>query len=180
MENNFLYKDHFNIRENYFCFKGIFNEEIVHELGCLIKFYFDSYKHKKKIFSAFIEMSQNMSKYSDERNENNMGIGVFFFKEENNYIYLSTGNIVKKNIKYKIENILKEINFMNKEELTHHYQNTLRKPYLETSTGANLGFIDMRRKTEMPLEFDFNDLTEDYSFFTLTVKFKKEILKKEN
>ena len=49
MENIFLYKDNFNIGENYFCFKGPFNQDMIHELGCLIKLYFNEYKNKKKI-----------------------------------------------------------------------------------------------------------------------------------
>lgn len=179
MIEKLIYNQYSFFNENYFCFKGFFTEELIFEIGNLLKLNFSPYKNKQRIFAVFIEMTQNIAKYSDEKNENNIGKGIFFFKEKNDYCYLISGNKIKKEFCEKIENIIKEVNEIDRENLKEFYQQKIRKPYVENKIGANVGFIDMRRKTDEPLMYHFDYIDDEHVFFILTVKLKKEI-KDEN
>lgn len=171
--NNIAYDKYLNFEDNYFCFKGFFTEDNIYEIGNLIKINFASHKNKQRIYSVFIEMTQNVSKYSEEKNKEKIGKGIFIFKEDEEYFYLISGNQIKNNISDKIENILKEINVLDLEELKKLYKNKIREPYSRNKIGANVGFIDMSRKSENPLSYQFKEIDKDYSFFSLIVKLKK-------
>ena len=167
------YDQYLNFDEDYFCFKGFFTQDFIYEIGNLLKFAFSNYKNRNRIFAVFIEMTQNIAKYSVEKNGNNIGKGIFLFREKNEDCYLICGNKIKKEICKKIENIIEEINNVNKEDLKSFYQEKIRRPYTENKIGASIGFIDMRRKTNELLTYHFEDIDDKYSFFILSVKLKK-------
>ena len=66
------------------------------------------------------------------------------------------------------------VNSMNKDQLKEYYQQQLRKDRPENSKGAGVGLIDIARKTDYPLNYNFIPIDEKYSFYTMTILFKKE------
>jgi hypothetical protein len=62
---------------------------------------------------------------------------------------------------------------MDKRELKEHYREVISEERQPGQVGAGLGLIDIARKSENQLEYEFSDINDDKSFFTLTVKFEK-------
>jgi len=161
-----------------FSFKGRFSQEILTELGSMIRTSLQAETKIKKIFGVFIEISQNILYYSDEREVgprgDEGGVGVVLFRESSSDYMLSSGNLVLiekiPSMKEKIE----KVNSMNKEQLKEYYQQQLRKERPETSKGAGVGLIDIARKIDSPLYYQFIPVNEKYSFYTMSILFKKE------
>lgn len=161
-----------------FSFKGRFSQEILTELGSMIRTSLQAETKIKKIFGVFIEISQNILYYSDERETgprgDEGGVGVVLFRENHTDYILSSGNMVLNEKIGGMKEKIEIVNSMNKDQLKEYYQQQLRKDRPETSKGAGVGLIDIARKTDYPLYYNFIPMDEKYSFYTMTILFKKE------
>ncbi|MCB1192985.1 MAG: SiaB family protein kinase [Leptospiraceae bacterium] len=170
-----LTKDHFVILS----FKGVISQEILVYLGSMIKSSLNLQSKKiKKVFAVFIELAQNILHYSAERNVDNEGyeggVGILQTTEENEIYYVSAGNMVKNSQIESIKKNCEYVNSLSKEDLKIYYQVKIKQDRPQGSKGAGLGFIDIARKCDGPLEYKFNQIDEKHSFFTLSVSFKRD------
>jgi len=62
------------------------------------------------------------------------------------------------------------VNGMEKEELKAYYKQVLSEGNMSEKGTAGLGMIDIARKSGEKLEYDFLDINDTTSFFSLTVK----------
>jgi hypothetical protein len=159
-------------------FKGAVSQEILVEIGSMIRNKFTMQKDIKKIFSVFVELSQNIMHYSAEREfsqkENtNVGVGIILFSEHLDYFYISSGNLIDNKLVPRITKKIEVINSMDQEELKEYYQEQRRMPQEDGSKGAGLGFIDIARKSGNKIDYEMNVVDDSHSFFVLKVKFKK-------
>lgn len=130
---------------------------------------------KGKMFAIFIELAQNIHAHSAERQgKKDSGIGILSISESPTYYLLSSGNKIHNS---KVEKVLERcryINTLNKEGLRAFYRSERTNSFrLKRKKGAYLGFIDMARRSQNPLEVKVNKLNEDISFFSITVKVNK-------
>ena len=65
------------------------------------------------------------------------------------------------------------INTLSKDELKAYYKRMLKESKISKEGGAGLGFIDIARKTQNALSFDFHPIDGDYSFFIMSAKISK-------
>jgi len=159
-------------------FKGAVSQEILVEIGSMIRNKFTMQKDIKKIFSVFVELSQNIMHYSAEREysqkeNSNVGVGIILFSEHQDYFYISSGNLIDNSLVDRIESKINKINSMSQDELKDYYQEQRRMPQEDGSKGAGLGFIDVARKSGNKVDYDMNRIDDKNSFFVLKVKFKK-------
>ena len=135
-------------------------------------------KRKKKFFNVLVECLQNM--YNHMENLQLNGVGTLLEKagstifiigrgEENSYRIMTGNFILKENVDALRERIDK-INSMNQHELKAYYLEKLGASELSEKGGAGLGIIDIARKSGNKMDYDFNNLSNNYSFFTLSVK----------
>lgn len=157
------------------------SQEILVDLGSMIKSSLNLQSQKiKKVFAVFIELAQNILHYSVERKVdargNEGGVGIIQTTEENEIFYVSAGNMVKTSQVEKIKKNCEYVNSLSKDDLKIYYKVKLNKPRPteEGSKGAGVGFIDIARKCDGPLEYKFNKVDEEHTFFTLSVCFKRE------
>ncbi|MCB1141446.1 MAG: hypothetical protein H7A24_14965 [Leptospiraceae bacterium] len=158
-------------------FKGAISQEVVTEFGSMIRSSLSAETNTKKIFAVFIELAQNIVRYSAEQEsgpDENSGVGIILLREKKDYFYLSSGNMVVKESVSKIQERCEKVNSMNKDELKAYYQDKIRKPPEAGSKGAGIGLIDIARKSDGPLHFAITDIDSTHSFLTLTVSFKKD------
>lgn len=127
---------------------------------------------KKKVFNILVEILQNiyhhMDDLSDKDDDSNV-IAVLLSKVDSGY-NIMTGNHV---LNSKIEELRKRIDFINSmssDELRDQYRQKLDKGGFSQKGGAGLGLMDIVRKSGDKLQYDFKQLNDDYSFFTLKVK----------
>lgn len=131
-----------------------------------------------KIFSMFIEHSQNIIHYSAEKlieeqitNENAPGkelrFGIIAIGYENNIYFVSAGNLIKNNAVEHFRQKLLKLQKMTKDEMNQYYKELRKHLPEEGSKGAGLGLVEIARKSSLPIEFNFNKIDDDSSFFSI-------------
>ncbi len=135
-------------------------------------------KRRRKIFHVLVECLQNVYHHMESFKNNtsiefekvNVG-GLFMMSrgEENSY-RVFTGNFILNEKLEVLKQRIDKVNAMNAQELKAFYLGSLSTSELSDKGGAGLGIIDMARKSENKLEYQFHPLTDSYSFFTLAVK----------
>lgn len=120
---------------------------------------------KSRVFSVMIECLQNITQHSEKNEFLKSNIFMIGHAEEG-YTILS-GNVMKSEKVETLRETLVKINFMSEEELKDFYKYLIKIESLSGKTGSGLGLIQIARKTEKPLDFDFTKIDEEYSFFSL-------------
>ena len=129
----------------------------------------------KKAFSVLVELNQNIIHYSAEKepDKSNRQLGSFngcgiisIGKQHGNYFLLS-GNLVENSKVDKLKLHLDKVKSMTKEQLKEEYRTQRKKGPQKDSKGAGLGLIDIARKSISPLEFKFDQLDAQLTFFSL-------------
>jgi hypothetical protein len=81
-----------------------------------------------------------------------------------------TGNyILNKNV-IPLRDKLNRINVMSKDELKEYYKEILNNDEFSDKGGGGLGMIDIARKSGQKLNFNFIEVDNQYSFFSLSIK----------
>ena len=101
-------------------------------------------------------------------------IGILIFTEDSTGYKLYSGNLIKNSSVQKLSSHIDLVNKLNPEELKMEY-NRRRKidPDIE-SKGAGLGFIEIARKSNTPIEYNIDVIDDKHSFLELSVGVKKE------
>jgi coenzyme F420-reducing hydrogenase delta subunit len=134
---------------------------------------------KKRVYHVMVESLQNISKHADNVETGEAyrpGQGIFMVgKNEKGYLIM-TGNAIANRRVDGIRNILDRINALDKDEIKALYKQQMRETRLSSKGGAGLGFIDIAKKTGNKLDYHFEKLNDNTSFFIL----KSSIDKKKN
>ena len=162
-----------------FSYKGPITQDILVAVGDSIKKKFPSekigYNIIKKIFAVFIEEAQNVLKYSFEKHYNSdkkgTGIGLVGVGRKNfEYFFVFSGNIIQQSSEKKLKSHLDYINSLDKEKLKKYYNEKRKTGVLSEEGSAGLGFIDMARRSGRPLEYWFEKIDDDRTFFEVLIK----------
>lgn len=159
-------------------FSGRFSQGIIEELGDALKRHLEAEETAKNdifsVFSVFIEQTQNIKNYASKTHSNqhydkiaSSGI-VTIGKIDNGYFVWSGNTILNDDIE-PLENKLKLVNGLNRDELKKLYREQLKKVQPEGAISAGVGIIDIARKSGKPLVYSFNRLDDELSFFELRV-----------
>jgi len=183
LDNLYNFKKELNERGIFFCFSGPLSQDLLVEIGSTLK-------HKMKLeeansstifklFSMFVEQTQNIIHYSAEKCQSSqteqseeaellsLSSGIIVVGYESDHYYVLCGNMVENEIVDQLREKLILLQNMSKEELKRYYKDQRRQEKNENSQGAGLGFIELARKAVKPIEFDFQNINENNSFFTL-------------
>lgn len=131
-----------------------------------------------RLFKVFIELTQNVSYYSAQVNENRTypdsrrGVGWFTIEEYENEYIISTGNLVLSEHKPILINNCVEINSLNEEELRELKRKT-RTQACTRDIGAHIGLIQTGLISSNPLKVEFSEVDEKHSFFIIKVTIDK-------
>ncbi len=127
---------------------------------------------KKRVFKIMFEMLHNIVEYSeDHTNENAKNVGdnpgIFLLGSLNDKLYFTAGNYLHTS---KIATLRDKFDFVNRldgDELRDFYNKV--SSYFESSEmdKPDLSIIEMKLRSGNALNYDFNKVSENYSFFTL-------------
>jgi hypothetical protein len=125
---------------------------------------------KKRVYHTMVEILQNMNKHSDEiADAGHVGRGLFMIgKKGNNYFIITSNKIKNSNVK-SLKDSIEIINNSTLEELNDLYTSQLRYGKITEKGGAGLGLLDIARKTNKSLQYNFIALNKFYSYFILKV-----------
>jgi len=162
-------------------FKGQVSQLILISIGDLLK---EKLTHKetsqrviKRVFFIFVELAQNIYRYSQERSiieQKHVGMGVLFIRESDTHFTIFAGNVVTPEGAAEIVEQCVGINRLGPAELKQRYKEQLKQPRQEGKIGAGLGLISIVRKSGNPIEVHTTVIDEDQTFLMFSVKVNKE------
>jgi len=141
-----------------------------------IKILTDNISRQKSMFHCMVELLQNISKHSINRDPSDIysgGNGMIILLEEESSFLLLAGNETDKKDYENLKGKVKHINSLNEEELRAFHKVQLKKPGLSERGGAGIGLIDLKRKSgnSIGLKNFHND--ENLHFMVISVRFNK-------
>ncbi|MEO1051698.1 MAG: SiaB family protein kinase [Bacteroidota bacterium] len=154
-------------------YEGEFTQEITKSVLAMVERNMDSSGEesgvKRKVFNVMVESLQNIVKHGeiiDETGNRNHKAIFMVGRGENEYTIIS-GNPIKKHFIPTLEAKLTEINGLDRDGLKALYKEVIKNTEISEKGGAGLGFIDMARKSGKQLDFVFEPINDEYSFFCL-------------
>lgn len=129
-------------------------------------------KKKKKVFNVLIECSQNLYHHIEEKNDYPLKVNEAFLvimKDNSNFI-IKTGNYIDIESSEILFLKLEKINNLDKVGLKQLYLESLSDGNLSEKGTAGLGFIEIARKSENKLKYEFIPVDDKYKFFKLEIK----------
>ncbi|MCK5066972.1 MAG: SiaB family protein kinase [Bacteroidales bacterium] len=133
-----------------------------------------SFRTYKKMISLMIEALENITKHSEKLHCNGDSTAAGFcpscqISRNASNIELMTRNPVRKKDVDSLRTKIDYINERNREELKELYKSTITNGEFSPKGGAGLGFIEMAKTAGNKLEYAFENLSKDYSLYTLRV-----------
>lgn len=134
-------------------------------------------KMKKKVYNVLVECLQNLYHHMDEVVEpdtDKIRSAIFTIGKLDGKYSIITGNyILNENIN-GLKARLDEVNALTKEELKEYYKKILNNGEMSLKGGGGLGMIDIARKTGEKLDYNFLEIDNKVSFFTLNIKVSQQ------
>ena len=128
---------------------------------------------KKKVYQILVECLQNLYHHLDDndfKTKINEKTALFMIKKEDGEYSIMTGNFISNNNVDLMKVSLDRINGMDKAELKDYYKEVLNNGEMSAKGGGGLGIIDIARKSGKKLDYTFNKIDDEYSFFSLHIK----------
>ncbi len=149
-------------------FNGSFNQNNILSLLSIIKGQMRVNKSAKKVYYIMVEMLQNISKHGSFYEDNSDGNpGIFYLGQTEDEYVLTSGNYIPKEYVADIKERLDIINDMDNNELNEYFNKILLDQNVIDPKKTGLGFVDMRLKSYRKIAYDFKEVDDKYSFFTL-------------
>ncbi len=130
-------------------------------------------KIKKKVYNVLVECLQNLYHHMDDATDHNGDknrSAIFMIGKNNGAYNIITGNYILNENIHGLRQRLDEVNALSKEELKDYYKKMLNNGEMSLKGGGGLGMIDIARKTGEKLDYNFLEIDNKVSFFTLVIK----------
>ncbi|MFO8023056.1 MAG: SiaB family protein kinase [Perlabentimonas sp.] len=126
---------------------------------------------RKRVFHVMIECLQNITKHSDDydEDERQIGNGLFIVGKNKDLFYVVTGNLVKNEKIKPLEDRLMQINSADSSKLKEIFLKQMMEGKLNEKGGAGLGLIDIARKSGKKLFYHFVPYDKNRQYFLLAV-----------
>jgi hypothetical protein len=121
---------------------------------------------RKRLFMFVLESLQNVSRHSDRNVNTSMSL-VVYSKVDGGY-NVTTGNVISNSNIDDLRNRLDEINHLQIGEIRQVYRQMLSNSEFSSKGGAGLGLIEMAKKTGNKLDYDFQRLDDEKSYYILS------------
>lgn len=148
-----------------FYYVGYFSQNIVAAMADAVKLQLEvsgvNGPTRRKLFSSFIEMAQNIIHYSadsltsTDQDDHEIRHGSVCISEKDGHYLLLCANPIETRVADDLRVRLESLRGMTMDEIKRAYKESLRAETPEGSKGAGLGFLTMARDACEPLEFEF-------------------------
>ncbi|MDB5255853.1 MAG: hypothetical protein JWM14_548 [Chitinophagaceae bacterium] len=155
-------------------YEGEFTQEITKSVLSMAEKNLDSTGEeqniKRKVFNVMVECLQNICKHADSMKREEERRAIFMIGKENDSYEITSGNYILNSSIEGLRAKLDQINSLDKEGLKVLYKELIKTSELSEKGGAGLGFVDIARKSGQKLEFDFEPVNDENSFFSFKTK----------
>jgi len=160
-------------------FNGFFDQNNILSLLSIIKGQMEVSTTSKKVFNIMVEMLQNISKHGDNKvTETDGNPGIFFLSEKDNKFILTSGNYVQNNLIKGFNSRIEFVNSLTHSELNDYYNKVLLNLGSSNAKRTGLGMVDIRIKSDKILNYSFQKISDEFSFYILqtTLNIKGKVL----
>jgi hypothetical protein len=129
---------------------------------------------RRKIFNIMVEVLQNVSKNKVDNLGDTQEVSSVFMLGTNkdDYIMISS-NMIRNDKIPPLKSRLDQVNSLDKEGLKLLYKDARLNATFSDTAGAGIGIIDIARKSENKLEYNFEELSNEFSVFSLLIRVSK-------
>ncbi len=128
-------------------------------------------KQKRKIVNIIIEALQNIQLHGVSIDSDKSRRECFLFLgKENGYYILLIGNFVENKLINHLKEKIEALKHLSIPQLKELYLSTLDRGEISDKGGASLGLVKMFLDSSKNSNYDFNQVDDEYSFFTLEMK----------
>jgi hypothetical protein len=128
----------------------------------------DSPTTKKRVYHVMVECLQNVAKHADDEvagASQFAGRGIFMISHTDDVYSVTTGNTIANDKIESIKLMIDKFNSLGPLEIKEEYKRMMKESRLSEKSGAGLGFIDIVKKTGNKIEYHFDKLNDNMSFF---------------
>ncbi|MDQ3394580.1 MAG: SiaB family protein kinase [Bacteroidota bacterium] len=161
-------------------YKGVVTFEIIDSVLNIISDRLDIIEEnlvtRKKVYCILMESLQNLCNHIDyQENKFPYDSNCILLAVENDQgsYSINTGNFIPVKKVEELKNWIDKINNSSAEELKVLYNNVLTNNSYSTKGGGGLGFLDIARKSNNKLKYNFETIDESNCFFTLKITIKR-------
>ena len=163
----------------YLVYEGEFSQEIVKSVLMLternLTYFGEQLSIKRKVFNIMVECLQNICRHCyEEENVNTLKYAIFMIGMQDDHYTILSGNFMLKDHVDSLRSKLEKINALDKEGLKELYKEIMLKGKRSPKGGAGLGLIDMARRSGQKLRFNFQEVKDNVTFFSLRSLISKE------
>lgn len=158
-------------------YTGFFSPQNITAMGEVIKVFLENQqapvKVRRRLFSSFVEIVQNILRYSQDsralsHEEQDFRFGTVCLRIDGDNYVLESSNLVAQAACDQLRDWLDMLRTMSNEEIKQAYRVGLRSESPATSKGANIGLLTLARDVSEPLEYELRPLeTSDFATFWL-------------
>jgi len=162
--------------ETFFSFKGFLTQSLLGDIEqSLEQDYQNIFEHsrkKEKLFTILYELGQNIIKYApqDEHDDESIQscIEMAYDMESDKFSITSKNKVFVDSIE-KIKSRINEANEIDKDQIKDMYRELRKSKKYGHEDGAGLGFFELAKRSSEKIEYSFNKLDENSSYFKITV-----------
>ena len=126
---------------------------------------------RRKVFSILVETLENVAKYSPGRElEEKLGMPIAMIRLTGGIYSLTTGNLILNDKVALLKEKLDTINSCDKAGLKELFKKALVEQNINSDSTGNMGLIEMARKSGNKLVYQFDKISNQYSYYMLTIK----------
>ncbi len=156
-----------------YIFKGEVTSTVVTNILDLAKLNLDDTELRpisSRIYFILGEGLQNISRHQEKIDGKTPSDSIILISKKEGKYTITTGNLIKTDKKNELEEKMLKINSMNVEEL-REFARYIRKNYTLTEKGgANLGLVEMAKRSGSQLLYGFKDFDNNFSFFYFSIQ----------
>ena len=157
-----------------FMFKGDFNQALVNSIVKLVDGLSDLANEgvlaRQRMTGTIVESLQNICRHGESPGGNDtVKPGILMLRKKENAYVLDIGNNLSTSKVEHLREYIEKINGLDDEGLKKFHTEVLQNTELFGKYGADLGLINIARKSQKGFEYDFRIINDTYSFFSLEV-----------
>ena len=166
-----------------FTFKGELSESMLTDLLVIVENKLEEVeaprKIRKKVYNVAIESLQNLFHHSTpvflngtQKKDVRYSVMIITYRD-NNCFTVTTGNFVDLKKSEFLKKHIDKINSLSKDELKLLYKEILDNQEFSSKGGGGLGLVDIARKAENKINYNFYSDKNSLSFFDFSIDIKQ-------
>lgn len=159
-------------------YKGDVSSDLVTSVLSIIESKMDKldepFKLRKKVYNVLVETLQNLYHHIAENpslsGKEEVSSVIFLIGKAEDAYLICTGNYMENENVEELRKRIEKINEFDSEELKVFYKKVLTNGEMSLKGGGGLGLIDIARKSNHKLEYNFKKVDDQHTFYSLLVK----------